>query len=97
MAMKQVVALEAGFYGGHRRRTGDVFQMDDAKWTKKDKGGAAKVPRWVRVVGSEAEGRSVAAKVVKEAEKHARDGVIAASGGTAAKQKVEDAAKQLAG
>ncbi len=95
--MKLVVALEDGFYGGMRRRRGTTFTMDDSRWTKKDKTtGAIKPPRWVQVVGSEAEGSKVAAKAEADANAKAKAAAVAASGGAAAKQK-HDNARDLAG
>lgn len=84
----QVVAMQPGFYGGARRRTGDVFEMDRP---------ADKLPKWVKAAPDPHQARREAA-AAKQAEQNKQvAGAVAASGGKAAKAKADALAKELAG
>lgn len=101
--MTQVVALKPGFHGGVYRKIGDIFELAEAKVEEakrrlaeaekaglKNKKPAFKVVTDLRAAKAEAE------KVKRDAEEKQKQGAIAASGGKAAKDKV-DAARDLAG
>lgn len=91
----RVVALKPRFYGGSLRPVGAVFDMDETKF-KKDKRGPI-LPSGVIPFVSEEKAKA-AAEAAKKAEiDRQRDGAIAASGGAAAKEKIDDIAQNLAG
>lgn len=92
----QVVAMQPGFYGGSRRRTGDIFDMADSAIVK-DKDGKVVKPKWVKAAPNAHEARVEAAKAKKAENDKQVAGAIAASGGKAAKEKADNVAKQLAG
>lgn len=91
----QVVALSTGFYAGHRRRVGDIFEMDDTKMKQKD--GKPVLPKWVKAAPDPHKARQEAEAARKAEHKKQEAGAIAASGGAAAKKKAADLAEQLAG
>lgn len=91
----QVVALSTGFYAGTRRRTGDVFDMDETKFKKKD--GKTVMPKWVKAAPNAHEAKREAAAAKQAEHEKQKAGAIAASGGKAAKAKVDAIAEQLAG
>jgi hypothetical protein len=91
----QVVALAPGFYAGTRRRTGDIFELDSSKLKQKD--GKPVMPSWVKPAPDVAQAKAEAAKAKKAENDKQVAGSIAASGGKAAKAKVDAVAKQLAG
>lgn len=91
----QVVAMQDGFYKAQRKRLGDIFDMDDAA-IKRDKDGKIIRPKWVKAAPNAHEAKREAAAVKQAAQEKQRAGAIAASGGKAAKDKV-DTARDLAG
>lgn len=84
----QVVAIRQGFYGGARRRVGDIFDMNVAK---------DKLPRWVEVVTDPTKAKTKAAEAKAAEEAKQKAGAIAASGGKAAKAKTDAMAAELVG
>lgn len=91
----QVVALQQGFYAGSRHRVGDVFEIDEAKLKAKD--GKPVLPKWVKAAPNAHEAKVEAAKAKQAKLDKQKAGVIASSGGKAAKEKADNIAKQLAG
>lgn len=91
----QVVALEAGFHAGQRRKIGDIFDMDESKF-RKDAAGKPRLPSWVKAAPNPHEAKREAAAAQQAAAAKLTAGAIAASGGKAAKAKV-DAARDLVG
>ena len=91
----QVVATRPGFYAGARRRIGAVFDMAESAMKKKD--GKIVLPSWVTVVTDASEVKEMMNKAKRAEMERQRSGVIAASGGKAAKDKVDTTAEQLAG
>lgn len=84
----QVVATRQGFYGGVRRRVGDIFDMEIAK---------GKMPRWVEAVKNPEQAKAKALKAKADEDKKHAAAAHAASGGKAAKAKVDAAAAELIG
>lgn len=91
----QVVALEPGFHGGIRRRTGDIFDMDESGFKKKD--GQPVMPKWVKAAPNAQAAKAEAAKAQKAEQERLKNGAIAASGKAAAKAKVDAVAQHLGG
>lgn len=95
--MTQVVALKQGFYGGSRRRVGDIFDMkerrgEDGKPLKgKDGKELPVLPAWVKAAPNPGQAKHEAAQAKAAATKRMVDGAKAASGGAAARKKIEDA------
>lgn len=91
----QVVAMQAGFYAGTRRRIGSIFEMDESKF-KQDADGKPILPKWVKAAANATEAKQAAAQAKKQEANKQAAGALAASGGQAAKVKV-DTARDLAG
>lgn len=81
----QVVAIRMGFWNGTRRRVGEVFDMPEP------------LPSWVKPTNDPAKAKAEAEAAKKAEHEKQRAGAIAASGGKAAKAKVDAIAEQLAG
>jgi len=88
----QVVAISAGFYDGARRRVGDIFDM-----TIPTKDGKPKMPKWVKAAPDVQQAKREAAAAKHAEHEKQKAGAVAASGGKAAKAKVDAIAEQLAG
>ena len=80
----QVVALKPGFYGGERKRVGDIFEMED-RFIKKDASGKTVRPKWVKPAPDIAVAKREAAAAKQAEADRLRDGAIAAAGGKGAK------------
>lgn len=80
----EVVAIEMGFYKGERKRIGARFDVDGKH-----------IPKWVKPVSSDSEAEDEAKKAKFNAEKKLIDGVRAASGGKAAKDKIDSLSEQV--
>ena len=91
----QVVAMQVGFYGGSRRRVGDVFDIPDESMKKRE--GKPILPKWVAPAPNAHEAKIVAAKAKQADQARRTAGAVAASGGAAAKAKADKLAAQLAG
>ena len=91
----QVIAMQPGFSGGHRRRIGDIFTLDENALKKVD--GKPVLPKWVKVVQDASQAKAQVAAVQKADQDKRKAGVLAASGGPAAREKADNIAKQLAG
>ncbi len=95
----KVIALKPCFFGGVYRKIGEIFTIDESKLKKGPDGkpilSKSSTPA-VKVVIDEREARAEAEKIKSDADKKQVAGAIAASGGKAAKDKV-DAARDLAG
>lgn len=91
----QVIAIKDGFQANTRRRTGDMFDLDEASLPQKD--GKPVLPKWVKVVTNPIVAKAeVAAAKKAEIDKRV-NGAIAASGGKASQAKADSIAKQLVG
>jgi hypothetical protein len=101
MATIKVVAVKAGFLKSQGRLvpTGTVLDISDEKLVRDakepnklalNKDGTLVKHKWLRPVSSEGEGRKIAKDAKDAEEKKNRDAAVAASGGTAAKQKMEN-------
>lgn len=87
----QVVAISPGFYAGNRKRTGDIFEMDE-KHTKK-----GKLPSWVKAAPDASKAKVEAAAAKKAEADKVKAGIVASSGGKASKEKADKLAEELAG
>ena len=93
----QVVALRKGFTRkGELKTTGDIFDSTELSIKHDDKGQPVKLPKWVKAAPDAGTAKREAAAAKAAEEKKLVDGVKAASGGAAARQKVE-AGRDLAG
>jgi hypothetical protein len=84
----RVVAKQKGYYGGSRRRPGDIFDMAESAM-KKDAKGAPMLPKWVEEAQDELAARKQVADAKRTAESKNRDAAVASSGGAAARRKVD--------
>lgn len=84
----RVIAKTKGFYRGERKRPGDVFDMAESAM-KKGADGKPVLPAWVAPADKVSKAEIVEAK--KAADDKFVRGAQAASGGAAAKKKVETA------
>lgn len=91
----QVVAISPGFYGGGRKRTGDIFNMDER--FMKEKEGEKVLPSWVKAAPDAAKAKADAAAAKKAETEKVKAGIIASSGGKASKDKADKLAEELAG
>ena len=95
--MTQVVALKQGFYGGSRRRVGDIFEMKERRdeQGKPIKGPNGKdlpvLPSWVKAAPHPGQAKAEAAAAKAAEQKRLADGAKAASGGAAARKKIDEA------
>lgn len=87
----QVVAISPGFYGGKRKRTGDIFEMGE-NYIKK-----GVLPSWVKAAPGVAQAKAEAAAAKKAEADKVKAGIIASSGGKASKEKADKLAEALAG
>lgn len=87
----QVVAISTGFYGGSRKRTGAIFDMDE----KHFKNGA--MPSWVKAAPDAGIAKEEAAAAKKAETDKVKAGIVASSGGKASKDKSDKLAEELAG
>ena len=85
----QVVAIGKGFYKGIFRRVGAIFDLDE-----KD---SKKMPSWVKAAPDVAVAKVEAAKAKKAADDKVKAGIVAASGGKAARAKAAALSKELSG
>lgn len=85
----RVIAIKKGFYSGGRRRPGDVFEMSEADMKALD--GKPVLPGWVVEAKDPAAAREQVAKAKRLEERKHSDAAVAASGGAAARRKVDRA------
>lgn len=85
----RVIAIKKGFYRGGRRRPGDVFDMSESDMKKVD--GESVPPSWVEEVKDEASAKKKVADAKRAEANKQGDAARAASGGAAARHKVERA------
>lgn len=83
----KVIAIQTGFYQGSRRRPGAIFEMLEKDM--KVVNGKPTLPKWAKEVTDEAKMKQEVIDAKAARERKDREGAIAASGGKAAKTKVE--------
>lgn len=91
----QVIAIKDGFQANTRRRTGDMFDLDESSLPQKD--GKPVLPKWVKVVTDPAAAKAEAVAAKQAQINKQVNGAIASSGGKLSKAKADKIAEQLVG